>query len=1351
MMRKVLVLFLLTAGLSAYGKMDRLYFNSLSADNGLSDNLVFSIAQDKDGLIWFGTAEGLNRYDGYDFNVFCADPDDPTSLSASYINSVRLDRKGRLWVGTEKGLNLYDSEAETFRRISAVNDTLDLINNLRIRCIYDTPDGILWLGTLDGLLKLDVEERYVSFFRLVPQSHGRMSNEIRCICSDGYGRLWLGTFDGLYWFNPKDNSIIRYDTRPRGGGFARNNLINSLYIPPDEPSELWIGSSDGLSVMDLEDPGRIVFSMQAGPGALAGNDVKSILEYSPGVFLIATAGGLSMLDASSGETATYKSSLTDVTSLPDDSIRTMFRSSDGVIWLGTDKGVSRIDLNMKKIDFFNVVSSGEGPEHRYRINDLACIGSRLWMSTNEGLLVYDTLHPERQPRRYTVRDGLSHRIVKSLCVDDCGTVWCGTDDGLDRYDPEADRFVKVSYDESPGYSLKYVYEIKKLPGGGIVTNINSGLCFIYPELVPDGRPAGYRFRRCSIAGLINSDNSDVAVFDVDGNGNVWFSASDEGFFRYDAQTGEIRMWAAEPGNDRSLASNRVYSIEVGSSGKVWLGTNRGLCCYDPETDLFDRFTDDIDLSASIRTVVSDSSGRIWAATINRLIMYDPATSEKIICDLKHDLNLDEIRGESCAADSLGCIYMGGDGGFIRFDPDLITRNETTSRMLITSFSLWNRPVKPGVPADGRIVLPSSVMHLDRIRLAHNQNTFSFRFSLLNYSSPVNNRYSYRLSGYDKDWTLLTGNVNSAGYSNLPPGRYRFEVMGCNSDRVWSSDAAGIDLRIMPPWWASWWARLIYALLACVFIYYVMRFFVMRMRLSSELQLEKMERAKLEELNNIKMQFFTNISHEFKTPLSLILGPLETLTAQIHDKAHKAQLRMMKHNAENLLRLVNQIMDMRKYDNGKLTLHPAVGEFVSFSRMIWGNFVWQAERRNITYEFEAYDDTLNFMFDGDKMEKVYNNLISNAIKFTPDGGHITVSLLSRVRDGNREAVVSVRDDGAGIPPEEASHVFDRFYQGSARSYEPVTGSGIGLVLTKEYIELHGGTISLDSAPGGGSVFTFVLPCRLDAESGTGEGGQETVVKEKGKEYRILVVEDNPDMRRFIRMTLEDEYAIDLAEDGQTGLGKIRDTNPDLVISDVMMPGMDGMEMCRRVKADVMTEHIPVILLTAKGDEESRAEGYAAGADGYINKPFSVKTLRTRISSLIAQRRKLQEKTRMDILASPSEIKIESESDRFIVSLVKAVEDHIDDSEFGIRELCDSTKYSHQQVYRKVKALTGESVNEFIRDVRLKRAAQYLEQGDMRISDVMYGVGFSSHSYFTKCFREKFGVSPKEYAETHKKQE
>lgn len=1340
----LLLLFWLPLG----GQAVNLHFTNISIDAGLSDRTVFASARDSTGFMWFGTSEGLNRYNGYDFEVFRYAPEDATSLSSSYINCIHLSRSGSLWVGSEKGLNLYDPYTERFVKDFADNDSLKLLGNLCIRCIYDGPQDVMWIGTLEGLIRLDLKKRYINYFVLVPGTRDRMANEILAICPDRHGMLWLGTFDGLYRFNPTDNSYVRYDTRSqRMPGDPHNNLIKALYIPDNEPDLLYVGSSSGFIAVDIRAPERPLKTIRTENSNLPNNDIKSIVDYDDDSLLIATADGLCLYNTRSGETAKYLNSLVDPTSLPNNSLHTLFRDQQNIIWIGTDGGVARLNLKRKSIDDIRLTVGRKGGHSRVMVNDL--LGGddhSLWFATNDGVMRYDSLTPKAGYTRYGTDKGVSHSIIKRIMRDSRGTLWIGTNDGVHYYDPARDRFIRAEHPDRD-FLLKYIYDIKEDADGDIVTNISSGLCFITPNYNPDGSISHLEYKTRLISDIVHSDNCNIGYLAPDDKGNIWFVATQEGLFKYEKHTDRIVQYQVDddPG---SIISNRIYTIHIERAGNVWMGTDRGLCKLNVETGIFERFNNDPDLSKSIRTITSDERGRIWIASTNKLIMYDPTQRSKIVCNLDEDLNIDELIYNSLYTDPNGYVYMGSNGGYIRFHPDGIELDRERSTTVITSFYLWNREVRQGQSIGKRILLQRSIIYSKKLLLRHDENSFRFNFSLLYFASS-HNKYTYKLEGYDREWQTTDEMHNWAAYSNLRPGRYLFMVNGCNSDGMCSEQNAHVELRILLPWWLSWWACLIYAALIVAMVIVGYNLALTKMRLGAELRLEKLERMKMEELNYIKMRFFTNVAHEFKTPLSLIMGPIENLNAKIHDKRLLEQISMMRQNGERLLRLINQIMDLRKFDNGKMKLCSSQVEFVSFAIQIYESFVYMAERRNINYEFFSSEEEITFQFDSDKVEKVFYNLLSNAFKFTPDNGHIGVSIVLRSAGGMRWVVVNVADTGIGITETDREHIFERFYQGDATSFEPIRGTGIGLMLAKDFVELHGGEITFESSQSRGSSFTFTLPTDITAEKrGTGE---RLEVKPLERNPKVLIVDDNEDMRNFLRMNLEEHYEIYTANDGNEGWEQIQNIYPDLVVSDVMMPGPDGFELCRRSKEDIHTCHIPFLLLTAKGDEENRAEGYSAGADGYIAKPFSVKTLQTRVGSLIEQRIKLQERYRQKLIANPSEMLIESENDKFIHTLVKTIEANIDNSEFGIQELCETSRYSYQQVYRKVKALTGESINEFIRSVRLKRAAQFLAQSDTRISEIMYGVGFNSHSYFTKCFREHFGLSPKEYAAKHRKKE
>jgi signal transduction histidine kinase/AraC-like DNA-binding protein/AmiR/NasT family two-component response regulator len=696
--------------------------------------------------------------------------------------------------------------------------------------------------------------------------------------------------------------------------------------------------------------------------------------------------------------------------------------------------------------------------------------------------------------------------------------------------------------------------------------------------------------------------------------------------------------------------------------------------------------------------------------------------------------------------------MGGYGGYITFRPQDIKVDIRHYPVRLTSFRLHDTSILPDMKIHGKTILDSSITLSNQIHLRYNQNVFRINFALLNFAGGASNKYSYKLQGYDKSWSVSDGEHNYAAYSHIPPGRYTFQVNAANSDNIWSAKPAQVTIIVHAAWWRSTVAYISYTLLFALLCVWVIRLIRTRVRLARELKLEIMYGETYKEVNQAKMAFFTNISHEFKTPLTLILGPIETLL----DSASEGQRKMlliMKQNAERLLRLINQIMDMRKIDDNKMKISMSMGDIVSFGHEVFLSFCDHARQRRINYNFVSHPAHIYMLFDRDKIEKVFYNLLSNAFKFTPDGGYIDMSI-DEVFDGANEVRITVKDTGCGIDSEECRHIFDRFYQTDNIPQEQSEGSGIGLTLTKDYVNLHGGEIEVESTPGMGSKFMVILSCRselydmvsIDSEAAVADEAQVVSGNTAHNNIRkIVVVEDNEQMLKFIETTLSGAYDVYTATDGQKGLEVIRKVYPDLIISDMMMPRMDGLEMCSLVKQDALTSHIPLIMLTAKSDETDRVASYNCGADAFISKPFSVKTLITRIEVLVESRIRLQKIYRDRMLSGPSDIEVESENDKFILKLIRIIEENLENPDFNIQILCENIDSSYQYVYRKVKALTGETINDFVRTIKLKRAAQYLCKGEMRISEIMYKSGFNSHSYFTKCFKEYFGMTPKEYVE------
>jgi len=1290
----------------------RLHFSNLSTEAGLSNKMVLAIEQDKQGYIWMATAEGLNRYDGNRFKVFVHTPGDSSSLGASWVNDIKLLSDGTLAVATEMGLSRFNQTLERFEPFRVENDSRKLLENLRIKCISED-DQYIWLGTSEGLIRIDKKGDFMNFVKLVPMNSDDMANEIKSIERDQRGNLWIATFDGLYLFDSSSFTHRRFEIRQKWSYDQNNNFISSLLSVPEYPDRLFIGTSNGLAVMNLDDFSCIFFREETSD--IIGNDIKDIGRFDEKHISICTGKGLSVFDVSDKSFDNYTPSLTDRTSIPNETVWCTFEDRMGVVWYGTGNGISKVNKHRKSLEIFRIYDSEKGSLRETMARDVyKDRDGKLWVGTGHGLQLFDSTG--KPVKNYTSdNSGLPNNIIKRILCDAGGRMWVGTNDGIAYYNPKMDAFVTVRPDKD-NIKLKYVYDMKCDIDGDILVNIANGLC-----IISSGKnSSSFDFNAVRIDKMVTSSNTEISYIDTDSLGRIWFGTINDGLFCYDKRTGSIRQYSFDAANQSSINSNRIYTLHVDENGYVWTGTDMGLTRLNPENGKFLRFEDDTDLSKSIRTITSDNKGRIWICLLNKVIMYDYAYNSKIVCDVNQDLSCNEFEYNSfCKSGNL--IYFGGYGGVVQLDPNAVEVDLRKAPVRIVS-------VKEG----GKSVLPLQ----NPVILAPGHNNISIECALMNYASVGGNNYSYHLGGYDKEW-INAGDNATATYSNLPAGKYKFEVMAANQDGIFSGPES-ITINILQFPWLRWWAMMLYISLAAAVMVFVLIQIKRHNILSRQLEMEKMERSRIESLNKVKMTFFTNISHEFKTPLSLILGPIEVLLDKVTDSKERRELTMMKQNAERMLRLINQILELRRIDNDKVSLELSNGNITAFAREIFRSFSENAERRSMIYDFVA-DEDISCEFDSGKMEHILYNLLSNAFKFTPDGGRIQLCLSDGVKNGYRFVEISVIDSGQGMTEEDKQKIFDRFYQGSAKSYEKISSTGIGLGLTKDFVELHGGTLSVESKLGKGSKFTFTIPViKTESTDDAEESGDMN-------ERRIVVVDDNPDILSFIKMNLRDQYEIITASNGTEGLERIIAACPDLAICDVMMPDLDGFELCRRIKANELTSHIPVILLSAKDNASDQEAGFRCGADAYITKPFSIKVLHARIDALVANREKLKDIFTQKMQGDDAHSLSEGTEDKFMQSIVTEIQKNLSNSEYSVKELCEATNWSYIQVYRKVKALSGITVNELIRNLRLQKAASMLTKPDIRISEIMYEVGFSSPSYFTKCFKDYYDMTPKEYAQ------
>ena len=849
-----------------------------------------------------------------------------------------------------------------------------------------------------------------------------------------------------------------------------------------------------------------------------------------------------------------------------------------------------------------------------------------------------------------------------------------------------------------------------------------------------------------------------------GNGLNRFDPKQDSFTRYTREASQ---------------AFEVYAIHEDSRRRFWLGTNLGLYLFDRHGGKHERVAELQGLSdGRIFSIMEDGGGNLWLQTVVAIVKFDPQTRKLRVYDrddgwIQNGIHQQEWQHADEKLNSGELVY-GGSNGITIFHPDSIKDNPYVPAVHITGFNLSYHPVDVNENPQGRRVkgdslFKRSLLLTDHLILRHSENTFSFEFAALDYTQPEANQHAFMLEGFHDDW-IYSGNERTATFTNIPPGDYTFRVKGANNDDLWNEEGDAIKIAILPPWWKTTTAYIGYTVLLLAMLYGVRRFEMNRLKLRNELRMQEFETKKLQEVDHLKSRFFANISHEFRTPLTLVLGPLEEVIAKIKDNAAKAELRVMERNAKRLLRLINQLLDLSRLEFGKMTLRASRGDFIAFLKGIVMSFASLAEQKKIMLRFE--DDStltngspLEIYFDRDKIEKIFYNLLSNAFKFTPENGKIAVRVKTTVAADREFVEVAVKDAGIGIPAGELPRIFDRFYQVDSASTREYEGSGLGLALTKELVERHYGEIEARSEEGMGSEFIVRLPMgkeHLQPEEIVEDG--DTKIEDRGSRVEnqatsdeqpatsikdqassddqpiILVVDDHPDVRSYIRKYLEPDYHVIEAKDGREGSDAALEIIPDLVISDVMMPRMDGFQFCETIKTNAKTSHIPVILLTAKAGEENKLAGLETGADDYLIKPFSSKELQARAKNLIELRRKLREHFRREGLLQPHEIAVPSIEEAFLQKLMQVTEQHLADEDFEIDVLRRELNMGQKQLYRKIKALTGQTPTEFIRTLRLRRAKQLLEQNAGTISEIAFQVGFNNLSYFSKCFREEFGQLP-----------
>jgi signal transduction histidine kinase/ligand-binding sensor domain-containing protein/DNA-binding response OmpR family regulator len=1342
-------------------KNQSIKFKHYSLSEGLSQSSVLCIIQDSKGFLWFGTRDGLNKYDGQTFKTYRYNSKDSTSISNSSIKSLFEDKKGNLWIGTLGGLNRYLPNKDTFKRykyssqknsvinnqiwsiaeldnnnlwvgtnagldiLNTTTDTFSHINimaqkNSQIRSLYKTTKGDLWICNTDNIIIYSTKTKTYKEY-LYPKFDFIDANEkyVPVIYEDKVNKIWLGYKNGLFSINNEQNKFKVFKIKTNN---SEKPIINKEVrtIHEDSIGNLWVGSYTGLYIINKEKT-KIVHQLhdENNVNSLSQNSIYKILEDTKGDLWIGTyAGGINYYDRNF-DSFKYYTSGTNNTKLNYPVVSSIVEEPNGNLWIGTEGG--GINFFDKKTETFKYLTHQNGNTKSISTNNVKSIirtkKGNLWIGTHDGGLNF--LNPNIKPYHFIKyksspkkSNSISNNRIISLYEDEMENIWVGTSEGgLNIINPKTNKITRIN--DSLGVIGKIIYDISKTnkknsllvagdKGLGIINIITKKISAINYKLTYEE----------------NSTSITLNVYE-DKKQNFWIGTEGNGLYYYNPTTKKSIKYGIKEG----LPNEVIHGILSDDNNNIWLSTNNGLSKLNTKTQEFINF----DVSSGL--IGNEFNYNAFVKLKNKNLMF------------------------------------GGVKGITFFNPNKITINKFIPPVFVTSITVNNEIYKSGTDID------------NNISLTHNQNVFGFKFIALSYSQSKKNNYAYKLEGFDENWNNI-GTDKSVTYTNLDAGNYTFRVKASNYDGVWNEEGDVFFVKILPAPWKTWWAYLIYFLLTILILFIIRKYSVLRIKEKNQLKQERIEKERLEEINQLKLKLFTNISHDLRTPLTLIIGPLERMLQQkLGTDYIKKQHKVIHRNANILLQLINQLLDFRKSVAGKLQLKASQNNIVAFIEECKYSFNELAKDRNIEFIVEASEENIPVWFDKINLRKVLFNLLSNAFKFTENNGKISITISTITKKITKEnfITIQVKDNGIGIPKKKVPFIFDRFYQLNQSDENSRIGTGIGLALTKNIIDLHKGQIKVKSKKNIGTKFVISLPLgrkHLSDEEILNNIEQKeknplpkdelsTAIKEmdslkekadnKNDESKptILIVEDNVDVRTFIKEVLIEKNNILEAENGKEALKIAKNKSINLIISDVMMPIMNGIDLCNKIKNNILTSHIPVILLTAKTSDIAVKEGFKTGADAYIKKPFDANILEIRVVNLILSRKALIEKYKKDILLEPKKVTIISTDEKFLNKAVKLIEENITNSEFTIQDLIENVGMSRSAFYRKIKALTNQSITEFIRAIKLKRAAQLLKDTDLNISEIAYDLGFNELKNFRKYFKKAFNKLPSEYRNNPKK--
>ncbi|QCR21175.1 two-component regulator propeller domain-containing protein [Pontibacter sp. SGAir0037] len=1291
------------------------YFKHYQAEQGLSNNSITSSLQDKEGFLWFGTKDGLNRFDGYNFKAYYYNPKDLNSIGSNHINRLYEDSKGHLWVGTGKGLYRYNSKTESFT-----------------------------------LLK--------------PTAN----NEINDVCQDKEGKFWFIAGMNLYKYDPRSEELQSYSSK-------ENFSATSICITSD--GSLWVSSQDGFILKYEQKQDHFirfdVFSHSKTPPT---KWIKRITDTGKNTILIGTTSqGVKLFDV---KTSTYKDVLTYDQNKTEIYVRDFMKNSENEYWIATESGL--FIYNLESGTATNLQKNYNNP---YSLSDNALYTlckdreGGIWIGTYFGGLNYHPNLPIKFEKKFPINgeNSISGNAVREICQDKYGNFWIGTEDsGLNKYNPATGRFEQINSNKISHYNIHGLAVlddelwIGTFEHGLDVMDVRTGEILNHYEVGANADNLKSNFI-VTIAKTRNNDflltttvglylfQQKTKTFNLipglpihpfylsgieDSKGIIWGGTYNEGLHYYDPTTGKNVSFKHEPGNKNSLSGNNAHDIFEDSRKNLWVTTERGLSRYNPSQKNFTNYTTENGLPSNITySILEDQEQNLWISTSKGLVFLNPITEEFKTYTTAHGLLSDQFNYSSAYKDAQGRMYFGSVKGMISFNPAEFIKTNYIPPVFITGFQINNKEL---AIRQNNSPLQESITYTKEITLDHNQSSFSIDFAALSYTVPEMTEYAYKLEGLDKDWNYLTSN-RKVYFTQLPPGSYTFMVKAANSSGIWNEKATQLTIKILPPFWASSWAYFIYFTIGGIILYLLIRNYHKQTENKNRRKIEVLENEKEKEIYQAKIEFFTYVTHEIRTPLTLIKGPLESLMRKAVNMPDIAScLVIMEKNTNRLLNLTNQLLDFRKTETNGFSLSFVKTDISALLLELVDNFRPIAEQKNLSYKLNLPDAPLYAFVDREAILKIISNLLSNATKYAEARVQVILH-----KPSNQSFTIEIWNDGFLIPSESKERIFEPFYR--IDENKNARGTGIGLPLARSLAELHNGSLELRPSQNDLNIFTLTLPIHqenefdLYEESAPGSTHTELIPEhiDSGK-FVVLLVEDQVDILEFIKHELSDSYTVLAVTNGKKALEVLKAQTVHLVISDVMMPVMDGYELCRQIKADLDYSHIPVILLTAKNTLKSKIEGLESGADAYIEKPFSTEHLHVQIETLLSNRNKIKEYFSSSPLVHLKSIAYSKADENFLEKLNSIISRNIADTDLNVDQLADIMNMSRPTLYRKIKALSNLSPNELINIARLKKAAELLAEGKYKINEVASIVGYSSHTSFGRSFVKQFGMTPSEYA-------